>query len=75
MNYFTEYIGYAASAGVLISFLMKNIRTLRIVNTVGCALFITYGLLLPSWPIVVTNAAIVLINGYYLFLKPSNSKS
>lgn len=62
----TEYIGYAASAVVLISFLMKNIRNLRILNTVGCLLFIGYGVLLSSIPIIATNAAIVLINGFYL---------
>jgi len=73
-NYFslTEIIGYAASLGVLLSFLMKEIRTLRIVNTVGCALFVTYGLMLWSWPIIITNLAIIGINFYYLFLaKPA----
>jgi uncharacterized protein with PQ loop repeat len=66
MEHTTEYIGYLASVIVLISFLMKNIRTLRIVNSIGCLLFIAYGLLLFSIPIIITNAAIVLINGYYL---------
>jgi hypothetical protein len=66
MNPITEYIGYAASALVLVSFLMKNITYLRIVNSFGCAFFIVYGILLPSIPIIVTNAAIVLINLYYL---------
>lgn len=69
MNNWTEYFGYAASALVLISFLMKNIRTLRLVNTAGCLFFITYGVLLSSIPIIVTNTAIVLINAYYL-LRP-----
>lgn len=74
MEHTTEYIGYLASVTVLISFLMKNIRTLRIVNSIGCLLFIAYGLLLFSIPIIITNAAIVLINGYYLvrmYLKSS----
>jgi hypothetical protein len=62
----TELFGYAASLGVLVSFLMKNIRVLRIVNTAGCVLFIIYGVMVPSWPVVVTNAAIVCINAYYL---------
>jgi hypothetical protein len=66
----TEIIGYIASAGVLISFLMKDIKTLRIVNSVGCALFIIYGIMLGwSWPIIITNAAIIGINAYYLFIK------
>ncbi|MES2555438.1 MAG: YgjV family protein [Bacteroidota bacterium] len=69
MEQLTEYIGYAASLAVLIAFLMKNMRTLRIVNTVGCVLFIVYGCLLPSIPVIVTNAAIVVINLYYLLRK------
>ena len=70
MEYFssTEIIGYLASLCVLLSFLMKNIRTLRIVNTIGCLIFVVYGVLLGfSIPIIVTNVAIVVINGYYLF--------
>ncbi|MDT8413907.1 MAG: uroporphyrinogen decarboxylase [Flavobacteriaceae bacterium] len=65
----TEWVGYAASAGVLLSFLMKEMRTLRIVNTVGCFLFIIYGVLLNSIPVIATNTIIVGINIYYLFVK------
>ena len=66
MTNFTEYIGYVASALVLVSFIMKNITYLRIINTIGCGFFILYGILLPSAPIIITNTAIVLINLYYL---------
>lgn len=65
----TEWVGYAASLGVLISFLMKDIRVLRIVNSIGCALFVAYGFLLGSIPIIVTNVAILLVNAYYLLKK------
>jgi len=66
----TELIGYLASAFVLISFLNRNIIRLRIINSIGCALFVAYGIMLEiSWPIVVTNASILLIHAYYLFLK------
>ncbi|MCB9223657.1 MAG: uroporphyrinogen decarboxylase [Crocinitomicaceae bacterium] len=63
-----EWVGYLASAAVLSSFLMKNIRMLRIINTVGCSLFVAYGFILPqiSWPIIGTNVAIIIINAYYL---------
>lgn len=73
MTHLTEYIGYAASLTVLIAFLMKNIQTLRIVNSLGCILFIIYGAMLPSIPVIATNAAIVLINAYYLFLKKNQA--
>ena len=63
----TEIMGYAASLGVLLSFLMKDIKTLRVVNSIGCALFIIYGYMLHySFPIIITNVAIIMINIYFL---------
>jgi uncharacterized protein with PQ loop repeat len=63
----TEIIGYIASAIVLISFLMKNIKKLRIFNSIGCLVFIVYGILLDlSIPIILTNSVIVCINVYFL---------
>lgn len=67
----TEWIGYAATAFVLLSFTMKNVNTLRKVNMVGGLLFVVYGFLLNpmSLPVVLTNAAIVLIHLFYLLKK------
>ncbi len=66
----TEFIGYLASFLVLFSFLMKKMRSLRIINTLGCTLFVAYGFLLSfSWPIIITNVAIIIINIYYLSKK------
>lgn len=64
----TEWVGYFASFFVMISFIMRNIVTLRIVNSIGCLAFIAYGVMLNSWPIILTNAAIVCVNFYYLFI-------
>lgn len=61
-----EYIGYIASFFVLLSFVMKKMMYLRLINLVGCGLFIWYGLLLDSLPIIITNAAIVVVNSFYL---------
>ena len=65
-----EWIGYAAMATLLISFMMKDVTKLRIINSIGCALFIWYGFALApiAKPIIITNAAIVCINLYYLLL-------
>ena len=65
---YVEWIGYLASFFLLLSFLMRNITTLRYINSLGCLLFGAYGRLLGSYPILITNAAIVLINIYYLFI-------
>ena len=66
----TEFVGYLAMVVLLISFLMKNIRHLRMLNSIACAFFVAYGFMLAtSWPIIISNAAIMGINIYYLFLK------
>lgn len=63
----TELIGYAASAVLMVSFLMKNINTLRLINSIGAILFIIYGFMLAtSWPIIITNAFILSVNIFYL---------
>ncbi len=68
----TEWVGYAASLGVLVSFLMKNLNTLRKINSIGCALFVAYGFMLPiraGMPIIITNLVILMINAYSLLKK------
>jgi len=66
----TEWVGYLASAALIISFMMKNINTLRIINSIGAVLFVAYGVMLAiSWPIIITNAFILLANIYYLTFK------
>lgn len=63
----TEWVGYLASLVLMISFLMKNIITLRIINSIGAILFVVYGFMLAtSWPIIITNTFILGINFYYL---------
>jgi uncharacterized protein with PQ loop repeat len=63
----TEGVGYLASLVLMISFLMKNINTLRIINSTGCLLFVVYGFLLAtSWPIIISNAFILGVNAFYL---------
>jgi hypothetical protein len=65
----TEWVGYLASLVLMISFLMKNINKLRIINSIGAVLFVVYGVLLDiSWPIVITNIFILGVNIYYLWL-------
>ena len=64
----TEWVGYLASLLLMISSIMKNIIALRIVNSMGCLLFVVYGFMLAtSWPIIITNAFILIVNFYYLF--------
>lgn len=63
----TDWVGYLASLVLMISFMMKNLNTLRIINSIGALLFVVYGFMLEtSWPIIITNAFIFGVNLYYL---------
>ena len=55
-------VGYLASALVVISLTMTSVVRLRIISLLGSIAFVVYGLLIDSAPVVVTNAAIMVIN-------------
>jgi hypothetical protein len=61
-----ELVGYVASALVVTSLAMTNVVRLRSISLVGSLIFVVYGLLLGSIPIVVTNAAIAGLNVWFL---------
>lgn len=66
----TEWVGYAASLALIISFTMKNLNTLRIINSLGAVIFVAYGIMLQtSYPIIITNTFILMVNLYYLTFK------
>jgi len=70
----TDWVGYIASFLVLISFLMKDIKKLRGINSIGCFAFVIYGVLLDwSYPIIVTNLAIFFINTTAFFKAPKDN--
>lgn len=63
----TEIVGYMASIILMISFLMKDLRHLRMINSVACGLFVAYGFMLnTAWPIILSNGFIMGVNGWYL---------
>lgn len=68
-----EYIGYFASVCIVLSFLMKKIYHIRLINLIGCLCFVIYGFLYDPklWPIIIPNAIICVVQIYYL----SKSKS
>ena len=66
----TNYFGYAASFFVVLSFMLKDITRIRIVNLVGCILFVLYGIYSNYlWPIIIPNAVLCFIQGYHLIKK------
>ena len=65
-NTFIEAIGYLGSTLVLVSFLMASVAKLRIVNSIGSAIFTLYAFIIHSYPTAIMNICLVLINIYYL---------
>ena len=61
-----EIYGYISMAVVLISCLVKDIKSLRIWNLLGCAMFVVYGYLIDSMPTVIMNVVIIFIHLYHL---------
>jgi hypothetical protein len=61
-----EWIGYIASAIVLVSLLMSSIVRLRWINLVGAAVFAFYGFMVGVLPAAIMNVGIVIIDVYYL---------
>ncbi len=65
----TELFGYLAMIFLVVSFLPKQVRKVRLINLIACALFIVYGVLLGfKWPLIISNAVVCLIQIYHLFL-------
>ncbi|MGP1455691.1 MAG: hypothetical protein ACTTJ7_08045 [Treponema sp.] len=63
---FIQLLGYAASFIIFISLTMKSIVKLRIVNAIGCVVFVLFALKTNSLPVVAMNIGIVFIDIYYL---------
>lgn len=63
MNW-VEIFGYLAMCVVLISMTLKDIKKLRIVNSISCLMFVFYGIMLHAYPIIIMNILVILINLY-----------
>lgn len=61
-----DVLGYAGSALVVLSLSMTSVVKLRAISLVGSTTFLVYGLLIDAFPIVLTNAVIVLLNVVFL---------
>ncbi len=64
---FYELLGYFASVLIAISLLMRSVFRLRVINLIGAACFVVYGVLIAAYPIAILNGVIVGINLYYLW--------
>ncbi|WP_304344546.1 uroporphyrinogen decarboxylase [Chryseobacterium koreense] len=66
----TNFVGYGASFFVVLSFILKDLRKIRIVNLIGCMLFVIYGIYSNFlWPIIIPNAILCGIQVFHLVKK------
>jgi len=80
MNH-SELIGYLAATLTTISFVPQVLHTWRLrsahgislgmyaIFTSGVALWLTYGLLLGAWPLIIANAATLVLALFILAMK------
>lgn len=62
MNVYWEIIGYLGTALIVASMLMTSVAKLRIVNICGSACSMVYAILCRTWPVVLLNFTLILIN-------------
>ena len=62
-----ELIGYLGSLLVIISMLMASVVKLRLINTAGSVVSIVYAAIIGTYPVVIMNIALLIINIYNLF--------
>lgn len=66
----TTYVGYLASFFIVLSFILKDLRKVRIINLIGCVCFVLYGvyngMLLP---VIIPNAILCFVQVYHLLKK------
>lgn len=56
-----EIVGLAASSFVLLSFLLKGEKKIRIINSIGCFVFIIYGILINALSVWLLNSITLIV--------------
>jgi hypothetical protein len=59
-----EGLGYVATIVTLISMMVKDMVYLRVINSVGCLLWVGYGMMSESIPVLIVNTVIL---GIHIF--------
>ena len=61
-----DAIGYVAMVFVALSIAMKDVKKLRVFNLTGAIFFIVYGFFIESYPVLILNAILALLNGIHI---------
>lgn len=67
MDYYMEILAYFASVIILISFMVKDIVLLRLLNTIGCLIFFIYSHYHGRYPLMFLNFMVILVNLVYIY--------
>lgn len=65
-NIMLEAFGYLGTILVVVSMMMSSVTKLRIVNMSGSVISAIYAAICGTWPIVVMNVCLFVINGAHL---------
>ena len=69
-----EILGYIGMALTLVSFLMRKVQWIRIINMCGASFLLVYGILTKTIPTAILNGSLVAINAVFLTLFLINRK-
>lgn len=58
----SEILGWIGSAVVMLSYFFKDVVWLRIVNCIGCIVWIGFGILTHSLSVTVMNSIILIVH-------------
>lgn len=63
---FNELVGFTASLFILLAFTNDDMRLVRIYDSIGCVLFVIYGILIHSISTVFLNIVMISLQIYKL---------
>ena len=66
MNIYLEIFGYIGTGLVLLSMMMTAVERLRLINAAGSVVTGLYAAISGTWPVVLLNVGMLVINTYHL---------
>lgn len=68
-----EILGTIASLFVFVSFIFNDEKTMRLINIIGCVLFVIYGIIIISWSVILVNGGLIILHIYKLIKRRFNN--
>ena len=70
-----DYIGWAGVVLLIVSLLQSRMMRLRVLNLISCVILVGYNAALGVWPMVGMNAAVAVIDLWFIVRLQGASKS